>query len=937
MISFLWKKIWKNKWIFLCLLMGNILLAGVVAGVPIYSRASMQRMLIQQAKSVLQSTDAYPGLISFATRIGANGDLDAKSYFHQLRETFAEDMPERFGVPLLSKREAITLEGVLVEPDVKLTATNNRLTTTITGMTDFEEHAVITNGTMYGDAIGEDGVLSVVCSSKTYDQQKIMMNTTYISSRYQLNGQPLAFRVVGIFESKLESDPYWSTAPALITNGFFIPHDLAYDLFIEGYEKGFAVNAEWNNTVDCTALDVTQINSYLRTLNEYYDTYMVSSHKFSESLTRMLLGFAEKELKLTSTLWVLQTPVFVMLVFFIYMISGRILSLDRNDISVLKSRGATRLKIVWLYVLQGILVAVVSGFAGLGLGLLICQVTGASNGFLDFVNRASLNPQLDMTAVLYVCIAMAASMLMMLIPVIGYSKVNILDLKRETGRPKRQLWKLFFLDIIALGLSLYIWRLYSGSGFAVTQSGGQQTVDPMLFLASSLFITGAALLGLRLFPLVLSLLFKLVRRYASPALYASLLSVRRGGGEQFIMLFLMFTLATGIFNSRTAMTINKNLEDRVSYTYATDIRLQERWGSNASIGEDGKHTAATMYYEPDFTKYTLIPEITGLTKVVMQKNATISGGGHAVNGVQLMGIQTDEFGKLVWFRDDLLPVHINNYLNAMARDPRGVLLSSNLKGSIQVGDLVTFSAGATGTGTGVVCGFVDYFPGFEPVTVTPVPDTPGEYATTVNSLIVVNQSYLLANWGVTPYEIWIDTDAASGNFMTAFANDRRISYAIYQDAKDALAQQKNDPVVQGTNGVLTVNFIITLLICGAGFLIYWILSIKGRALQFGVFRAMGMPMRGIFSILVTEQVLVSGVAIGLGVGIGEIASRFFVPMIQAAYSAADNVIPLLVAADVSDYGRLLVFVGLMIVVCLSILGFISSKIRIAAALKLGED
>jgi len=929
MISFLWKKIWKNKWIFLCLLMGNILLAGVVAGVPIYSRAAIQRMLIQQAKSALQTTDAYPGLISYSTRIAASGDMEALDNFNYLRDVFAHDMPERFGVPFLSRREALTLEGVLVESDIKLTSTN-RLTVIMTGMSDFEEHAEISRGRMYSDTMGEDGVLEVVCSARTYDQQKITMDATYISTRYQLNGKPLAFRVVGIFDSALPSDPYWSTAPALITNVFFIPHALAYDLFIENYERGFAVSAEWNSTLDCTALDVTQVGHYLSTLNEYYDTYKVNSHKFNESLTKLLLGFTEREAKLNTTLWVLQTPVFVMLAFFIFMISGRILSLDRNDISVLKSRGATRAKIVWLYFMQGILVAVISGICGLGLGVLICQVTGASNGFLDFVNRASLQARIDSTAVIYVCIAMGASMLMMLVPVISYSKVNILDLKRETGRPKRQFWKMLFLDVIALGLSLYIWRMYSSGGLSLVQaSNGQQMVDPMLFLASSLFITGASLLSLRLFPLVLTVLFNLVRRFASPALYASLLSVRRGGGEQFIMIFLMFTLATGIFNSRTAMTINKNLEDRVHYLHTTDIRLQERWASNASFSEDGQvYTPATMYYEPDFAKYAALPEVSAITKVVMEKTVT---------GAQLMGIKTDEFGQMAWFRDDLLPTHINHYLNAMARDPRGVLLSSNMKGIAQLGDTITFSVDGKGTGTGVICGFVDYFPGWEPKTVTPVPNQPGEYTVKENSLIVVNQSYLIANWGVTPYEIWLNTDESTGNFLTTFAQERRLAFATYFDTMDVLVQQKNDPVVQGTNGVLTVNFIITLLICGAGFLIYWILSIKGRALQFGVFRAMGMPMRGIFSILVTEQILVSGVAIGIGVGIGEIASRFFVPMIQAAYSPADNVIPLLVAADVSDYGRLLVFVGLMIVVCLSILGFISSKIHIAAALKLGED
>ena len=39
-------------------------------------------------------------------------------------------------------------------------------------------------------------------------------------------------------------------------------------------------------------------------------------------------------------------------------------------------------------------------------------------------------------------------------------------------------------------------------------------------------------------------------------------------------------------------------------------------------------------------------------------------------------------------------------------------------------------------------------------------------------------------------------------------------------------EAKNDPLLQGFNGMLTLGFIITMFICVIGFLIYWILSIN---------------------------------------------------------------------------------------------------------------
>jgi len=152
-----------------------------------------------------------------------------------------------------------------------------------------------------------------------------------------------------------------------------------------------------------------------------------------------------------------------------------------------------------------------------------------------------------------------------------------------------------------------------------------------------------------------------------------------------------------------------------------------------------------------------------------------------------------------------------------------------------------------------------------------------------------------------------------------------------------LIAQKNDPVFQGTNGILTLGFICILLLCSIGFLIYWVLSIQSRTLQFGIFRAMGMSMGEVFLMLVNEQFWITGISVGAGVGVGVLTSRLFVPLIQIAYSSSDQVIPLETVSEAADYLRLFSVIGVVILLCMVILGVLISKIRIAQALKLGED
>jgi putative ABC transport system permease protein len=134
-----------------------------------------------------------------------------------------------------------------------------------------------------------------------------------------------------------------------------------------------------------------------------------------------------------------------------------------------------------------------------------------------------------------------------------------------------------------------------------------------------------------------------------------------------------------------------------------------------------------------------------------------------------------------------------------------------------------------------------------------------------------------------------------------------------------------------------MSFIVILLLCGVGFLIYWILSIRERELLFGVLRAMGLSGKGVIRMLLTEQLLGSILFIASGVGIGIGASVLYVPLIALAYMAQTQTLPLKLVIQPGDLVRLLVLIGLMLVVCMTVLIRLVFDMKITNALKLGED
>ena len=170
-----------------------------------------------------------------------------------------------------------------------------------------------------------------------------------------------------------------------------------------------------------------------------------------------------------------------------------------------------------------------------------------------------------------------------------------------------------------------------------------------------------------------------------------------------------------------------------------------------------------------------------------------------------------------------------------------------------------------------------------------------------------------------------------------FIADKNIKLNMFKDTKEQIIEMKNDPVIQGTNGILTVGFVVVLVLCGAGFMIYWVLSIKTRALQFGIFRAMGMTMREILNMLIFEQIFITLPTIITGTVIGFIASKLYIPLIQIAYSATNESIPLRVMTAGGDIVKMYFVVVFVIGICMAVLGNIIKKIKITQAIKLGED
>lgn len=927
MLTLLFRKMRSTRWMVLCLFIGFLLAAGMMSTVPIYMNSSLQRILIKDMQAYQTETGLYPGEYVVTSSISVKDSNEQRRAAVKTMTELVDSRTARINIPQANSKTILT-DGFMY------LITGKTARVKVTGMTGLADHVEFTQGRMYQPGQLPDGSFEIICNEVCLKTLGMSCGGTYqLQNSFFNSAEPLSVTVVGVFQQSSENDSYWSETMEGYLNALFIDYDTMLGDYLSTGLTTLS-GAECRYSFDYQKMDLNDLGSVTKAVEEDRTVYSDAGMSFSMGISDILSEYAVRAANLKSMLWILQIPTIVMLAFYLFMVSQLNVEQEKNEIAVFKSRGASSKQIFAIYAMEAGVLGLATFIIAPFIGLLLCNFLGVSNGFLEFVNRTGLAARLSLDAFIYALIAIVIFFVTTMLPIIPASKLSIVKYKQSKAKVvKMSLWEKLCIDVILIAGSL-VWYYFTARSirrlFADGTYVSDGTIDPMYFVFSTMFIMGAGLLFIRLYPYLLRLVYFIGKRFWSVPQYIAITSVARsqGGRERFLMLFLSVTFALGIFSANTARAINNSRSDRIYYNTGADVVIDAYWRLE-SVDDD------SSYVEIDMEDYETLAGVQTATRV-LRTDAKATCGEVKSDSADLMAIEPGKFSQTAWFRSDLLPVHWWNYCSALVDFKPGVLASRSWEEKgVQLGDVISVKIPGSDAVDLTVLAFVDYWPGINP-NETLTDERTGEQ--TVRDFLVCNYNYLRRVTELMPYQIWLKMqDGATSEELYADIQSKHLKLQRIIDSSQLLIEEKTDPALQGMNGALTLGFVVIMLMTVIGFLIYWIISIKSRTLQFGVLRAMGVTFKEVIATLGWEQLLVSLVSIAMGFVIGGVASDLFVPMFRTMYDAADQVPPFRVQGDPGDYIKMYIIIAVMLVGGFAVLGSIIRKININKALKLGED
>ncbi len=750
----------------------------------------------------------------------------------------------------------------------------------------------------------------------------------------------IPIRVTGVWEPLDATSEFWFYNPNTFETVMLIPEQTYISRIAPTYNNDVYL-ALWYLIMDGSDVSTQTVRPLLSNTRdvEQQTSSLLSNTRLGVSPTDALRRYRAESQLLTVLLYAFSVPIMGLLLAFIGLVVGLSVARQRNEVAVLRSRGATSMQVIGISFLESVVLAGIALAVAVYGSQWVAAVIGSTQTFLNFTSNADLRLVFNANTWQVGIIAVAVTLVAQLLPTIGAARFTIVTYKQEQARTLRPpWWQRSFLDVLLLipaGYGIYLLQQQGSITAPGGVTGNTLFENPLLFLVPALGLFALTLVALRFLPYFMELLAWIVARTRGVGMLLATRHLARNRGLYTApMVLLVLTLSLSTFTTTLARTLDQHLVNKIYYKVGADSRLVELGyfpDDGGGPGGGGAPAEGDATVTPSWTfvpvsEHMRVEAIHGATRLAeFEASIQLQGDWRTV---QYRGIDRLDFPKVSWWREDFAPASLGALMNSLALDNAGVLMNGEFmrQNTIRVGDTVQMRFiryGLRGEANMQVVGEISYFPGWYPE------DGP---------LIVGNLDYVFQTiGGQFPYDVLAIT--ASGTDFEAMQRELYqydINVLNYHSARQTIAREQALPQRQGLFGVLSVGFVASAVLTILGFLLYSLFSFRRRFIELGTLRAIGLSSGQMTLFLAWELIFLIGVGIGVGTLLGSSMSMAFIPYLQVGATPEDITPPYIVSIHWDAITRVYMLFGLLFVSALGALVISLMRMRIFQAIKLGE-
>jgi len=954
------KRLLAQPGLMLATLLGLVMVAALVMSIPMYAEGVYYRVLSEGLFSDAPSFRGKvvrPPVAVLYRYVGAfTGPLQWDDVA-PLDRFFQDDVYEHLHLPASPDASSVHmfntgLFGFFPERDADVLATKPpELEVALAAFGTPEAHLRLLDGILPGDAAPStdpDASIDVLISRAIAEKMGIQTGEMLIAydrralRRYEANPARFILRVVGVWEPASPNAEYWDYVQVppdntLIVSAATFSDRLGPALTDEIYQ------ALWYLPMDASRIYVSDVDLLLARLNtlDHAVQMILPSTTVDVSPVKALRTYQASAGLLDVLLLASSVPVVGLLLAFVALIVTLNTERQRNQIAVMRSRGASSGQIAGIAMMESLVLGALALCLALPVSLLLARMMGQTRTFLDFSLQTDFRVGITWPTVLRGAVAMGLSLVAQVVPTLGAARYTTVSYKQERARTLRPpWWQRAWLDGLLLipgGYGAYLLSV-QGSLLGVAEGvPADPFSNPLLFLVPALTLLGLTLLLLRLLPLVLRLVAWITGHSGSVSLLMASRQLARAPGLYAAPLgLLVLTLALSSYTASLAATMDNHLFDQQFYRVGADVSLadtgEDLGAADIAIptgGSNGTNTdaaAGAMWQFLPVLDYLNLPGVTGATRVGRYAARVQTPGGFVPGA--FIGVDRADFSRVAYWRGDFASEPLGSLMNQLATAPDGVLLPRAFMHEqfLTIGDRVTLAVQAYGQSApvqGRIVGTFDYFP-------TWYPDS--------GPLVVGNLDYLFQSAQTeVPYRVWMRTAANTDyDHLGTAVRDMNLGAEALMVAGRSIASEQRRPEHQGLLGLLSVGFTAAAGLTALGFMLYGLSSFRRRSVELGVLRATGLSSRHVTGIIGWELAMLLVIGAGTGTGLGTWASRVFVPYLQIGVDATAQVPPYDVTIAWPALVRLYGLFGALFVVALTVLVRQIVRLKLFQAIKLGE-